>query len=130
MTGKIEICKSEVAKWREQGFKVVEETAYFVYPVKMRRPPSHPITRKKGSPQNLVLKSTKANQDISGVMQEFAIKVVNVLVTPGASMHRDKLKAILGRDQDLKMKAPQTINARLSAMIKFGILEKTSNGTV
>ena len=56
-------------------------------------------------------------------MQEFAIKCVNVLVTPGTSMNRDKLKAILLRDKDYSMKAAQTINARISAMIKFGILE-------
>jgi len=130
MNGKMEICKNEVAKWRDQGFKVVEETAYFVYPQKMRRPPTEPIHRRKGSPQVLILKSTKPNEPLSGVMQEFAIKCVNVLVTPGASMNRDKLKAILLRDKDYEHKAAQTINARLSAMIKFGILEKQSNGTV
>jgi len=123
MTGKMEIQKNEVSRWRDQGFKVVEETAYFVYPQKMRRPPSEPIKRRTGSPQTLALKSTKPTEPLSGVMQEFAIKCVNVLVTPGTSMNRDKLKAILLRDKDYSMKAAQTINARISAMIKFGILE-------
>ena len=122
MEAKTQISRSEVAKFREAGFKVTEETAFYVYASKMRRPPTG--GKKRRHQQMMKLASVRTTDTLTASFEEFRSKVVNCFGSKvGHEIPRDKLRATLWADSDYQMKSEQTVNARISAMITAGILE-------
>lgn len=119
---RIQIEKSEVAKFKAAGFRVDEETAYFVTPAKA--PKSRKGFVRYQNLKLVRLEEIRGRKKLSPLMNEFLGKTLNCYGSKiDHTIDRKKLMETLHRDEDLSMKNIQTINARISALIAAGILE-------